>query len=455
MTLILCTLRSLRTMMLYCLLSWPALVLAVTDIPIVHHISRAADGSQPLVSTTDIQLAMAKLNAAYLPSGLQFYTHEIRFIDRDDWHQGWDSSVDWLTLNDYTVSNALNVFHLNSVSGNGRANFPYRQRDYVFVRASRLQYTTLIHEIGHYFGLLHTYSSSRQGPDCVTSGDLICDTPFDPGGSRNFNSQCDWIGDDSLLPDGIHPDGRNYLSDASSPCRTHFSEQQLERIARVALNSRFYLGQNIGGSYQPEFQLVRSFPHHEDFEPVPGHQFSWLDDVIGDDYNWWHDPVVPTFSTGPQQGGAEGSSHFLYTDRDNEEGGRTLLLSPLYDFRFSEEASIRFHYFMFGRSGTGRVGSLALEIRDVDTEYWTELWSVAGKQHDAEDDWTAQLLQLPAEWQGKLVQFRFVATQGSSSRGIIALDNIQVDARELEAAELRKRNACRNPKVAARLFFCR
>ena len=44
---------------------------------------------------------------------------------------------------------------------------------------------TLAHELGHYFGLLHTFETSNgaelvDGSNCETAGDGICDTPADP-----------------------------------------------------------------------------------------------------------------------------------------------------------------------------------------------------------------------------------------------------------------------------------
>lgn len=44
--------------------------------------------------------------------------------------------------------------------------------------------SSLVHEMGHYFGLLHTFVGSGEenvdGSNCVTAGDGICDTPADP-----------------------------------------------------------------------------------------------------------------------------------------------------------------------------------------------------------------------------------------------------------------------------------
>ncbi len=43
---------------------------------------------------------------------------------------------------------------------------------------------TIAHEMGHYFGLLHTHETANgtelvNGTNCGTAGDLLCDTPAD------------------------------------------------------------------------------------------------------------------------------------------------------------------------------------------------------------------------------------------------------------------------------------
>lgn len=44
--------------------------------------------------------------------------------------------------------------------------------------------TTIPHEMGHYFGLMHTFEGNGielvNGDNCESAGDLICDTPADP-----------------------------------------------------------------------------------------------------------------------------------------------------------------------------------------------------------------------------------------------------------------------------------
>ena len=37
----------------------------------------------------------------------------------------------------------------------------------------------LAHELGHYLGLLHTFSGGCKNDDCLKDGDRVCDTPPD------------------------------------------------------------------------------------------------------------------------------------------------------------------------------------------------------------------------------------------------------------------------------------
>lgn len=55
----------------------------------------------------------------------------------------------------------------------------------VFIENKQFSIETVSHEMGHFFGLEHTFSKDNggelvDGSNCATTGDLICDTPADP-----------------------------------------------------------------------------------------------------------------------------------------------------------------------------------------------------------------------------------------------------------------------------------
>ncbi len=101
--------------------------------------------------------------------------------------------------------------------------------------------TTLLHELGHFFGLCHTHDLTfglqtvsddpRRagallcGEPCRHEGDGICDTPLDPGPeSCRFDAACR-----TLCQRGEVPDVVNLMS-YYTPCRERFSPEQRRTI---------------------------------------------------------------------------------------------------------------------------------------------------------------------------------------------------------------------------------
>lgn len=96
----------------------------------------------------------------------------------------------------------------------------------------------IAHEMGHCLGLLHTFEGNNilaDNTNCATTGDLVCDTPPDPGLGHQVNHpQCEWIGDGPTLPDPsgafYNPDVKNIMSYSNLSCMEYFSQGQGERM---------------------------------------------------------------------------------------------------------------------------------------------------------------------------------------------------------------------------------
>lgn len=110
----------------------------------------------------------------------------------------------------------------------------------------------LAHEMGHYWGLEHTFEGNgtelADGSNCQTEGDGICDTPGDPyvpfEPSGNYETDC--IFDSMLLDangDFYDPDVGNIMS--YYDCACHFSYQQYQRMAAVYSNNLSPNGQHM------------------------------------------------------------------------------------------------------------------------------------------------------------------------------------------------------------------
>jgi gliding motility-associated-like protein len=80
------------------------------------------------------------------------------------------------------------------------------------------------HEMGHYFGLNHTFSGACANADCLLDGDRVCDTP--PDNSQSF-AACNTNSCNTDSPD-LPDDNRNYM-DYSACSPPHFTAGQQVR----------------------------------------------------------------------------------------------------------------------------------------------------------------------------------------------------------------------------------
>lgn len=96
---------------------------------------------------------------------------------------------------------------------------------------SNNQGKVLIHEVGHYLNLFHTFQGGCSGEDsitCETHGDLVCDTPQ----VKAPNTGCP-IGNNSCggFPDDIN----NYMDYTNDACRNQFTPGQIERLMETLI----------------------------------------------------------------------------------------------------------------------------------------------------------------------------------------------------------------------------
>lgn len=102
---------------------------------------------------------------------------------------------------------------------------------------------TLTHELGHFFGLYHTFETQFgqelvNGDNCDTAGDLICDTPADPYVENSSIQWTDTADPCLFIFEGLDDNGQYYvphtanaMSYYADECSCGFTRGQLERIA--------------------------------------------------------------------------------------------------------------------------------------------------------------------------------------------------------------------------------
>ena len=118
---------------------------------------------------------------------------------------------------------------------NGYAYFPAyhgSNADGIVVEANRLMsagdIASLVHEMGHYWGLYHTFQGGCANNNCLTDGDKVCDTPPDQSTSWLLCGQtvntCNTDAPD--VPDMTS----NFLDYGNSNCMHDFSQGQADRM---------------------------------------------------------------------------------------------------------------------------------------------------------------------------------------------------------------------------------
>ena len=232
-------------------------------LPIKAHIVRKSDQSGGYTKA-ELDVALAEVNAFYINANMQFFIcGDINYIDSDELYDFYMNEEAALAAEGYAPG-VINVFFVPVVREGsnyycGYAKFPTagtRKDLIVMDNGCANNGSTLAHELGHYFSVMHTHQTRWEnvpgtgwvnrkelvdGSNCETEGDHICDTPADPNLSGK-TSNCEYTGT-GTDPNGAtyEPDTYNVMSYSDKPCRQFFTEQQYARIAYSLKTQRNYL----------------------------------------------------------------------------------------------------------------------------------------------------------------------------------------------------------------------
>jgi len=191
------------------------------------------------LSEETVRTVLYKLNNSFKETGFAFYLQQVDIIRSD-------LSIEDLSANQFNlyetfsaehdIDNLLTIYVLDhakdfcditptSVRCGRTGGFSFvlsdRAQNIVMSRFDLLDEKIMAHEMGHFFGLFHTFEEHMFGKDnfadnqCHSSGDRICDTPPDPGTIYevyvNYSS-CEMIGLRSPEGDDYQPLINNYMS---------------------------------------------------------------------------------------------------------------------------------------------------------------------------------------------------------------------------------------------------
>lgn len=225
----------------------------IQHIPVRVHIVTLNDGTGGYPAGS-VQTHIDRLNTEFSGANLSFYICEYTTIN-SSYYYSLDDEAERNALRDssypsFDVVDLFIVDHIEDALG-----FAYLPpgRSMLVMRGSEMAESTLEHEMGHVFGLLHTHESDFgdelvNGSNCSTAGDRFCSTPAD----MNLQSHvglgqccafgcvsfaCDYVGicQDSN-GDYYSPSVENYMSYAPTSCTSEFTWEQEEYMYQVALN---------------------------------------------------------------------------------------------------------------------------------------------------------------------------------------------------------------------------
>lgn len=228
----------------------------LNSIPVKVYIIRNSDGSGGL-STTSLNNAISNLNSIYSEAYLEFFICDgIEYIDDDALCHFQRGDEKTFTESNY-IPGLINIYFTNSIKNEsneaicGYSDNVGRNDMVVMQNNCATNGSSLPHELGHFFSLLHTHGADNNnmttelvnGSNCDTDGDGICDTPADPKlNSINVDDSCNYTGTEmDANGDAFNPNTNNMMSYSKKDCRTHFSEQQLARMYAFYMTTKSYL----------------------------------------------------------------------------------------------------------------------------------------------------------------------------------------------------------------------
>jgi len=219
---------------------------------IIAHIVKDSLGSAGIAEAS-ILAKINSVNSYFSDICVSFEVCEFRYIDNFQ-YDSLVAPVEWSLLQtDYHEANRINMFFVKAThdgasfaSLGGVASL--NNGGIVIVKSHGLM--VWVHEMGHYFGLEHTFEGAGtanaelvDGSNCLTAGDGICDTPADPFivGSQ----QSDWL--DTITCEYTYM-GQDANGDYYTPyignimsyykcARCRFTYEQYLRMANTYLNS--------------------------------------------------------------------------------------------------------------------------------------------------------------------------------------------------------------------------
>lgn len=226
-----------------------------TILPINVIIFEDEEGNAAAVEDQIIH-AVSQLTSAFAPINIQFEVCNTIYVKDKNLFNYKKADEDELLK--YTKKGHINIFFVNKLtldepgSACGYTYFPLQQKDILVIRGGccEVGYSSITHEMGHFFGLYHTHErvfgvELANGENCHKAGDLICDTPADPGlTAMMLDDDCNYTGTTKdKNKNSYRPDETNFMSYGRNNCRNHFTKDQYNKMVYNYCNFKTHLQQ--------------------------------------------------------------------------------------------------------------------------------------------------------------------------------------------------------------------
>lgn len=203
----------------------------------------------------EVQFCIAKRNPDdEATSGINHVQSPLTNLNKDSEDQALKNVIRWNT-NSY-----INIWIVNEICGVngcgvvGYAYFPSAHGssfDGIVMEASYLgtseaNSAVLVHEMGHYLGLYHTFQGGCNNTNCLQDGDKVCDTPPDQSTVRvpcsNTTNTCSTDVNTSDVNNPFSSDQNdminNYMDYSNLECYSAFTQGQKDRMHFSIENQR-------------------------------------------------------------------------------------------------------------------------------------------------------------------------------------------------------------------------
>jgi len=218
-------------------------------LSITAHIISDSLGNYGITEPT-ILSAVSALNAAFSKICVSFQVCQFNYIKNYKYNRFLKPTEEDELITLYSIPNTINIYFAQTIEtspGSTVGGYAYLPGGPDFIIITKSAPGVIIHEMGHFFGLYHTFETIfgvelANGSNCLTTGDLVCDTPGDPGLANTPAPDCQlspYIMD--INGEWYVPNIGNTMSYYSSDCECGFTTGQYNRMADEYLTNRFYL----------------------------------------------------------------------------------------------------------------------------------------------------------------------------------------------------------------------